>query len=708
MSDFHREAPEQRNALRYAAVLSLCCVALNLLGARLATATGLPLFLDTIGTFLAAILGGYLPGIVTGYLTNLLSSLGGNGINAYYATINGLIALCASLFALRGYFRSWWKTLLCTPVFALLGGGLGSVITWFLYGMDFGEGFSAPLAHLLYERFHRSVFISQLTADLLYDLLDKLITLALVYLLLRLLPDTLKEKAGLFGWRHQRLKTQANKATVRRLSLRFKTLLVLAAAMLVTGVAASCISYMLYRNATITDHEHLGKAVSDLAASVLDADRVDDYLAQGEAASGYADVEHLLYGIRESSQSIKYVYVYQIQEDGCHVVFDLDTEDTPASEPGEVIPFDESFAPYVADLLAGKPIDPLITDDTYGWLLTVYSPVYDSAGVCRCYAAADISMEQIRIDSYSYLTRVLALFLGFFIALLVMGFWLAEEHIVQPINAIADSASAFAYTDEDKRAESLERIHQLNIHTGDELENLYHSISKTTEDMVGYIAEVQHRGDVIERMQNGLIMVLADMVESRDKCTGDHVRKTAAYVRIIVEQLRADGVYADRLTDEFMKDVINSAPLHDVGKIRISDTLLNKPGKLTDEEFAEMKKHTIYGSEVLAQAIDLVPDSTYLDEAKNLAEFHHERWDGRGYPRGLKGEETPLSARIMAVADVFDALVSRRSYKEPFTFEKAMDIIKEESGTHFDPAVVDAFVRAEDRVRAVAKENAEK
>jgi len=266
---------------------------------------------------------------------------------------------------------------------------------------------------------------------------------------------------------------------------------------------------------------------------------------------------------------------------------------------------------------------------------------------------------------------------------------------------------AFAYTDDDNRAKTLDRIKQLDIRTGDELENLYHSFAKTTGDMVDYIAEVQHRGDVIERMQNGLIMVLADMVESRDQCTGDHVRKTAAYVRIIVDQMRKDGYYADQLTDSFMKDVVNSAPLHDVGKIKISDTLLNKPGKLTDEEFNEMKKHTIYGSEVLSSAIELVPDSSYLDEAKNLAEFHHERWDGKGYPRGLKGEETPLSARIMAVADVFDALVSRRSYKEPFSFEKAMSIIKEESGTHFDPLVVNAFVHAEDKVRAVAKENAD-
>ena len=144
-----------------------------------------------------------------------------------------------------------------------------------------------------------------------------------------------------------------------------------------------------------------------------------------------------------------------------------------------------------------------------------------------------------------------------------------------------------------------------------------------------------------------------------------------------------------------------------MGKIQVSDTLLNKPGRLTDEEFEEMKKHTVYGGVIISRAIEISPDPGYLSEARNLATYHHERWDGKGYPSGLKGEEIPLSARIMAVADVFDALVSRRSYKDPFSFEKAMDIIREESGTHFDPVVAEVFLRAEDQVREIADQNME-
>ena len=202
-------------------------------------------------------------------------------------------------------------------------------------------------------------------------------------------------------------------------------------------------------------------------------------------------------------------------------------------------------------------------------------------------------------------------------------------------------------------------------------------------------------------MQENLILVLADMVESRDQFTGDHVKNTSEYTLIIMNQLKKEGVYTDQLTDEFIRNVYHSAPLHDIGKIRVSDTILNKPGKLTDEEFETMKLHTVYGRDVIENAKKATPDVSYLNEAENLSLYHHEKWNGKGYPQGLSGGDIPLSARIMAVADVFDALVSKRSYKDPFPFEKAMDIIREGAGSHFDPSVAAAFEHAEAEVRKV-------
>ncbi len=169
------------------------------------------------------------------------------------------------------------------------------------------------------------------------------------------------------------------------------------------------------------------------------------------------------------------------------------------------------------------------------------------------------------------------------------------------------------------------------------------------------------------------------------------------------EGLKKKGYYEKKLTDKFMMDVETSAPLHDVGKISISDTILNKPGKLTDEEFELMKTHTTAGKEIMEKVIDRVQGENYLKEARNMAAYHHEKWDGSGYPEGLYGEVIPLSARVMAVADVFDALSSKRVYKDAMPFEKAMSIIEEGSGTHFDPKCVEVFLESQKEVKTVLK-----
>ena len=447
--------------------------------------------------------------------------------------------------------------------------------------------------------------------------------------------------------------------------------------------------------------------IAETAASVFDNDRIAEYLSDGEAAPGYAESEARLSAIRESSDDISYVYVYQIREDGCHVVFDPDTGDTPGEEPGSVVAFDEAFLPYRENLLAGRPLPgPIISDETYGWLLTVYLPIYNEAGECQCYVGTDLSMAALTAAGNVFLVKILSLFFGFFVLVLAIGAYAAEHEIIQPVNQIAAVSAAFAAESDETRKDSLDQIHLLDIRTGDEIENLYHSVRKMSEDTVAYIEDAQKKNEQIAKLQNGLILVLADLVESRDKCTGNHVRNTAAYAKLIMEKMRETGKHTDELTDSYLYEVENGAPLHDVGKIQIPDALLNKPGKLTDEEFAEMKCHTLRGTEIIDRAIGMVSDDStdYLKEARNLTLYHHERWDGKGYPKGLKGEEIPLSARIMAVADVFDALVARRSYKEGFPFDTAIDIIRKESGTHFDPEVVEAFLQCQDEARAIAEQ----
>ena len=164
------------------------------------------------------------------------------------------------------------------------------------------------------------------------------------------------------------------------------------------------------------------------------------------------------------------------------------------------------------------------------------------------------------------------------------------------------------------------------------------------------------------------------------------------------------GLHRDIITDEYIANVVSSAPLHDIGKIQVPDAILNKPGRLDDNEFEMMKSHTTAGGKVIDRVISEVPESSYLNEAKDLAMCHHEKWDGSGYPNGLSGENIPLSARVMAVADVFDALVSKRIYKDAMPADEAMDIICRDSGKHFDPEVVQAFVASKDDVYKIEKD----
>ena len=192
----------------------------------------------------------------------------------------------------------------------------------------------------------------------------------------------------------------------------------------------------------------------------------------------------------------------------------------------------------------------------------------------------------------------------------------------------------------------------------------------------------------MSKIQKHMIDSLASIIEERDLDTGEHVVRTSDYIKTLALDARKDGIYTDVLTDEYIEFLYNLAPLHDVGKIVVSDTILRKPGKLTDEEREAMKEHAAAGEKIIGSMLEGFTDDERVRFAKDIAAYHHEWWDGSGYPNKLKGEEIPLSARLMAIVDVFDALTSKRCYKECISPEKAFKIIEEESGTHFDPNLV--------------------
>ena len=192
-------------------------------------------------------------------------------------------------------------------------------------------------------------------------------------------------------------------------------------------------------------------------------------------------------------------------------------------------------------------------------------------------------------------------------------------------------------------------------------------------------------------MQQNVIEDLADVVETRDIETGDHIKRTKLYVNILAKALKNSDKFKDQLNDEEVDMITSAAPLHDIGKIAVSDLILCKKGRLTDEEFKKMKLHTTKGGEIINHILNDLKDEKFLKTAHDIAMHHHEKWNGSGYPMGLKEEEIPLSARIMAIADVFDALISKRCYKEAMPIDDAINIIIKDAGTHFDPNIVEVF-----------------
>ena len=217
-------------------------------------------------------------------------------------------------------------------------------------------------------------------------------------------------------------------------------------------------------------------------------------------------------------------------------------------------------------------------------------------------------------------------------------------------------------------------------------------------------AEIKEKTKNIQEIQQKIVLGMADMIENRDNNTGGHVKRTSDIIRILVDEIIKQGNIP--LSDEMVHDIVRAAPTHDLGKITIDSSILNKPGRFTDEEYEIMKTHAAKSGELVLILLDGVEEERFVKVAFNVARFHHERWDGRGYPEGLVGTMIPLEARIMAVADVYDALVSKRVYKEAMSFEKARAIMVEGMGTQFDPSMRAVFLGCCDRLEEYYRHHA--
>ncbi|MCR5673966.1 MAG: HD domain-containing protein [Lachnospiraceae bacterium] len=702
-----------KNSLRRL-VFGLVAVAVNFLFAFASTRFKMPFYLDTIGTIATAAVAGAFPGIMVAVATNIICSVF-NLYSIYYTMIGSLVAICTVWFVSDRRLRPRYRIPLYVLLLAICGGGIALIFQWVLQGQPQFTDVSDAAQALTGQRSGTLFFFGALLVNIGLNIVDKGLTSGIAFLVIRILPKEYKESLSNSRWKQKPLTDSEIKEMTgihagrnergQGLPLRTRMMLMLVLAALVLTVALGFVSVMLHFETTKTEYTENARKAAKFAATVVEADRINEFMKDGEKAARYLQIENTLYSIRDNAAGVKYLYVIKIEKDGCYVVFDLDTEDTPAYKNGDKIEFEKAFEPYLPALFAGEAIEEIESDDISGWVLTIYEPIRNGQGVTVAYACADVSMDYLSDYVKTYLVRMILVFSGFVVLIIGYGLWVSDYSLVYPVGKMVSSVEGFIKGggEQDILDENVRSIRRLDIRTNDEIERLYESICKMASNVTEQMRSIRHYADATAKMQNGLILTMADMVESRDSDTGAHVQKTSAYVRIILEGLKEKGYYASKLSTKYMIDVEMSAPLHDVGKINIPDAVLNKPGKLLPEEFEIMKTHTTAGKEILEKAINTVKGGSYLKEARNMAAYHHERWDGKGYPEGLHGEVIPLSARVMAVADVFDALASPRVYKPAFPLDKALSIIEEGAGTQFDPKVVEVFMEHLDEVKQVLR-----
>ena len=220
---------------------------------------------------------------------------------------------------------------------------------------------------------------------------------------------------------------------------------------------------------------------------------------------------------------------------------------------------------------------------------------------------------------------------------------------------------------------------------------------------VALLRERTKAAEELSVYHNEMIMGFATLVENKDGSTGGHIKRTTMYVKLLAEELRSRGYYKEILTKDYVKDLYMAAPMHDIGKISVPDVILQKPGRLTEEEFEIIKHHTEDGGRIVKDTFGHLENEQYTEMAYNVARFHHEKWNGKGYPEGLKKREIPLCARIMAIADVFDAVSERRCYRDAMPLERCFEIILEGSGKDFEPVLVEVFLDIRDKVERIHK-----
>jgi HD-GYP domain-containing protein (c-di-GMP phosphodiesterase class II) len=658
-----------------------------------------PLYFDAVGTILIAFIWGTVPGIAVAVLTNMIYSIYSPD-SMCFALIGVIIAVRASTYT-YGKRRDLGGMSLMILDMALATGILGAVLQWILLGKPQFD-YVADTARVVAGDNQIYFFISALILSVGLNIVDKSISVILAMLVFKLVPEHVLWKLRRTGWKQNPLSldeirsiTSKNGGISIRVKMAFFLTLVAALLSVLLGAVSARINY----EQEIEDGRAQVEDVTKFVASVLDCSNYGSFIEDGQLASGYDNEEYqlnnyMLTNFKATFRQIAYLYIYQMREDGVYIVFDTDPEFQKEGIIGRRLDYDADYVDLIPKLVNGEEIDVKEVESSYGYFITAYAPMKDREGNnTNFFVGADIAMEQYYIYIREYIIRMALSFSGFFALILAYGIWTSSTGLVFPIGSLGNRIEGIVkgIDDQELLDDSVKSLEKIDIHTNDEIESLYASLRELANTVAEQMRSIRILAKSNEKMQRGLIVIMADIVSNQNMNSKAHIQKTSEYCRIILEGLKRKGYYCEKLTDKYINDVEITSPLYDIGKIKVPEAIINKPGPLTEEENEIMKTHALAGKEILDNAINIVEGESYLKEARNMAAYHHENWDGTGYPLGLHGEVIPLSARVMAIADYFDEITSPRVYRKPVSLTEALEMIKEGSGTKYDPKCVEVF-----------------
>ncbi len=445
---------------------------------------------------------------------------------------------------------------------------------------------------------------------------------------------------------------------------------------LILDAVVISVGHYVYTSEMLDSYGRIGTGIAQVVVSSVDGNNVDEMM-EGKEQNEYASLVNITHSLLQRTPGVRRVYIYSMQRDGMHLLFDTDAED---AKVGDIVEYTDILEPYLDDLVEGRNIESFVTGNGDGRIMTSLVPVLDVRNNCVCYVGCDMLMDSAYKSRYDFtLTLSLLVSIPTFIVVLIAALFVYRR-VVRPINKLDSYLRNFANGDKN----AAENLGEFGSDTADEILSLRDDTVKLMDDISEYSdAADKYR----ENITKGIEAVM-DIKSNNSEC----LDKYSEFVRIIMDELRSRWEYGRVILDEEYDDIIRFAPLYDMGELFISNSIMQKDGKLTKEEYEKLKTHTVKGDKVIDEIDDKISlggDSLIL---RQMALSHHEHWDGSGYPNGLKGQEIPLPARIIAVPDAFNAILTKKSYRSGQSIDAAFDIIRNESGKQFDPSVARAFI----------------